>query len=69
MINFEYKKEYKEKLEISLEKISNIDDKISYVEKELFYVNMIDHWNDRDQTEYRVLVEKKRELIKLKEDV
>lgn len=66
MYDISYAKEYKERLETSLEQISSLDDKIAYVEKQLFYVEVDDCWDDKDRVEHCVLVEKKRELITLK---
>ncbi len=66
MFDVSYEKNYKEFLETSLEKIPNLDDKISYLEKSIFEVNMIDHWNEYDRFQYDVLTEKKRELMNIK---
>lgn len=66
MFDLKHYKEYKERLETTLEQISNIDEKLAYVEQQLFYVEVDDCWDDKDRVEHCVLIEKKRELITLK---
>ena len=66
MYDISYAKEYKERLETSLEQISSLDDKIAYVEKQLFYVEVDDCWDDKDRVEHCVLVDKVKELRALK---
>lgn len=70
MFDLKHYKEYKERLETTLEQISNIDEKLAYVEQQLFYVEVDDCWDDKDRAEHCVLIDKVKELrtIKNKEE-
>lgn len=62
MYDLNYAKEYKEYLEDKLTQFSNTSDKLEYVEKQIFYVEVDDCWDNKDETEYHVLMKKKKEL-------
>lgn len=66
MFDLKHYKEYKEFLENKLEQISNIDEKLAYVEKELFYVEVDDCWDDKDRAEHCALIDKVKELRTIK---
>lgn len=55
MYDFKYAEEYRGRLKTKLTAIDNVEGRLQYLEKELFYVNMVDHWDNYDQTMYRVL--------------